>query len=308
MSRISVGIWTITNDHWAHAHAASGGDAQFFNATSGHCIDDRAYSQMLNAESKASISSIVLEKDYGGCGVCTSPWSPARPISLAHPHFDFEFKIPQDTPVDFTSYYSTGESVLHFSLDVLYSSSIAKCISPHSRKPTGDEEVSADDAARAEDGLWDTHTPIGEPAIPTSEWERQMTLHATVPITVVDRAVPAHSFVHYLTPDVPTPVLRSGMQLDMPPSFPATAPVIIVEDLASTSSRLLQHASTNSRGNIINLTRIFENYPAKDYRGGPFADVLWRKKMIAEESGIFPQGAGVEGEGRDGQKPFSLAP
>ncbi|KAJ7322829.1 hypothetical protein DFH08DRAFT_888012 [Mycena albidolilacea] len=304
MSDISISIRTRTNDHWALAHATAGGDAQFFNTTPGHCSSNGANPKMLNTEEASSF----LVKGYSSSQTmrCTSSSVLTRPISRAHPHFDFEINIPHDTLVDFTSYYGASKNLIHISLNVVYSPNVAKCISPYSRKWAGGEDVSSDDAARAEDGMWDMYTLIGEPAI--LAWERQMTLDATVPITVVDRAAPAFSFAHYLTPGVPAPVLRSGMQLNMPDSFPAAAPVITVEDLAGTSARLLDHVTINSGNrNAINITEMFKNYPSKDYRGGPFAGVLWRKKMIAEERGILPQGTEVEEEG-DSQKPFSPVP
>ncbi|KAJ6572262.1 hypothetical protein B0H19DRAFT_1256158 [Mycena capillaripes] len=306
LSEITIRVRTKINDHWALAHATAGGDTQFFNTTPGHCNSKGQDPKMLNAEEASSF----LVKGYSSTQAmqCTSSSVLTRPISRAHPHFDFEINIPDDTLVDFTSYYGTSRNLIHISLAVVYPPNVAKCISPYSRKWAGDEEVLSDDAARAEDGIWDPYTLIGEPAILASKWERRMTLDATVPITVVDRAVSAHSFAHYLTPGVPAPVLRSGTQLNMPDSFPAAAPVITVEDLAGTSARLLEHVTIDfGNKNAINFTEIFTNYPAKDCHRGPFAGVLWRKKMIAEETGVLPQGTGVEGEG-DSQKLFSPAP
>jgi hypothetical protein len=85
-----------------------------------------------------------------------------KPITPEHPYFDFELQIPLDTSVDFTSYYTTIENHLHFDLTVLYSLDIAKCIKPNSKLP--EEEPTIDDAAKTEEGLWDSYTRVGQPS------------------------------------------------------------------------------------------------------------------------------------------------
>jgi hypothetical protein len=46
---------------------------------------------------------------------------------------------------------------------------------------------------------------------------------------------------------------------------------------------------------------------SEDYRGGEFAGLLWKKKIVAEERGIWPVRTEVV-DGGDDQQPFSVAP
>jgi hypothetical protein len=57
------------------------------------------------------------------------------------------------------------------------------------------------------------------------------------------------------------------------------------------------------------MSRSWERYPdpTEDYRGGEFAGVLWKKKVVAEERGIWPLRTGVV-DGGDSQQPFSAQP
>jgi len=316
MSDISVNLRTVQRYHWAQAHAAAGGDTEFYNATSGVCQQWIGAQTMLDAESDAFAS--VFDENEDGWKVrsfellssktAKSITPPVRPYF----DFDFELQVPHDTPVDFASYYNRDENLLDFHLTVLYSPDVAKCIDPSTFKlaEAEDEMSTVDDAAKTEEGLWDTYTRVGKPKDSTSTWHRRLTLQATVPIIVV-RDAPPMSVAHYLTPGALAPVIRSGAQAEMPASFPVAQPVFTVEALVNTSARLMQPGTTDPvlrRQQRMNMTRLRRKYPdpTRDYRGGEFAGVLWKKKIVAEERGIWPVRAEVV-DGGDSQQPFSVS-
>ncbi|KAK7012840.1 hypothetical protein R3P38DRAFT_1561307 [Favolaschia claudopus] len=160
------------------------------------------------------------------------------------------------------------------------------------------------------------NTPVGKPSQPQIKYHRMMTLDAKVPLTIVSAGPSDQSIAHYLSPDVAVaPVLRSGLQMDMPASFPTMKPLIIVEDIANTSARLMQPGSTDPiqiRQQLMNINRINSRFnypdPTKGYRGGNYVGVLWKKKIVAEERGIWPlRNEPVVDEGND-QRPLSVAP
>jgi hypothetical protein len=307
MSDIYVHITTLQRHHWAQAQAVAGGDAEFYNATSGVCQQSTG-SRTYDAESKDFVP--IYDENEDNWNVWD--WetrSFSRTASPAHPYFDFDFElqVPHETPVDFASYYNNEENLLHFHLAVTYSQEVAKCIDPDMYKlvEAQDEEPAADDAAKTEEGLWDTYTPVGQPAM-SWKWRRSMTLQATVPIIVVGDAPSVHTIMHYLTAAAPAPILRSGAQAEMPPSFPAAQPVFTVEALVNTTARLMQPGSTDPAQF---MSQSWGRYPdpTEDYRGGEFAGVLWKKKIVAEERGIGPLRTGVV-DGGDSQQPFSAQP
>ncbi|KAJ6581805.1 hypothetical protein B0H19DRAFT_517405 [Mycena capillaripes] len=309
MSDISISLQTSARDHWAHVQAAAGGDTEFYNTTSECGQSGRGRS--LDADSPTYAS--IFDKEEEDLAQRAS-WLYARvnkDLTPAHPYVDFEFEIPHDTPVDFTSYYTAPKNLLQLRLTVLYSADVAKCMRPDAVQPI-EEESTTDDAEKTEEGLWDTYTRVGQPPS-DSKWLRSMHLHATVPITIVGGgAEPARPIVHYLTPGAAAPVLRRGAQTDMPASFPAVQPVFTVEGFSNTSARLLQPGSTDPAQHmqqLMNMTHSLFKYPdpTRDYRGENFASLLWKKKVIAEERGIWPVRNEVV-DGGDAQKPFSVVP
>jgi hypothetical protein len=315
MSDISANLRTLQRYHWAQAHAAAGSDTEFYNVTSGVC-QQWTSRRTLDAESN-TFASIFDENDEDR-KPRNAPVPPSRrsgnivPPVRPYFNFDFELQVPHDTPVDFASYYNRDENLLNFHLTVLYSPDIAKCIDPGTFKPleAEDETSTADDAAKTEEGLWDTYTRIGKPKDSTSTWQRSLTLRATVPIIVV-RDAPPMPVAHYLTPDALAPVIRSGAQTEMPASFPVAQPVFTVEALVNTSARLMQPGTTDPvlwHQQFMNMTRLHRKYPdpTRDYRGGDFAGVLWKKKIVAEERGIWPVRTEVV-DGGDSQQPFSVS-
>jgi hypothetical protein len=155
------------------------------------------------------------------------------------------------------------------------------------------------------------YTRVGKPKSSPSKWQRSLTLQATVPVIVVADAPPARAVTHYLTPGAPAPVLRSGAQAEMPSTFPAAQPVFTVEALVNTSARLMQPGTTNPvhrHQQRRNMTRLRREYPdpARGYHETDFAGVLWKKKIVAEERGIWPVRTEVV-DGGDDQQPFSVS-
>ncbi|KAJ7307009.1 hypothetical protein DFH08DRAFT_1088667 [Mycena albidolilacea] len=307
ISSISVRLQTRRGDHWAQAHADAGGDTDFYNATSGLCQFN--VHQALNAESTYTEHIFAENDDEDGIYRYRSPRSSAhKSITAAHPYFDFELQIPHETPVDFASYYTAIGNHLYFDLTILYSLDVAKCINPDSELP--EEEPTIDDATKTEEGLWDSYTRVGQPLQSTSHYWRSMTLQAEVAIIVVDGVPPAHPVEHYLSPGALAPVLRSGAQAQTPDVFPVAQPIFTEEALANTTARLMQVGSTDPfqrHQQFMNMTRLRwrDPHPTKDYHGGNYAGLLWKKKIVAEERGILPVVGGGELGLREGQQPFS---
>jgi hypothetical protein len=306
MSDISIDARTVQRPQWAHEQAAAGGDAEFYNATSGLCQPGTG--RALDAESELFNMIFNETDDYWRTSRNSKNWE--IPLTPAHPYFDFELPIPRDTPIDFASYYTVIENLLQVRLNVLYSPDVAKCIKPDSREWIEDETLTADDAEKVEEGLWNTYVRVGQP-ISDSKWSRTLRLGATVPITIVGTAKPARAVTHYLTPGAAAPVLQSGSQPKVPALFPVAQPVFTVEALANTSARLMQPGSTDPvqvRQQFMNMTRFNKRYPdpAQDYRPGEFAGLLWKKKIVAEERGIWPVRTEVV-DGGDGQQPLSVS-
>jgi hypothetical protein len=298
MSEISVGIWTAYREHWAQAQAVTGGDSGFYKSHErcGYALSN----QPLNAESSmyAYIFDDKLERTYSYPPVTLASSGDADNSTLtpAHPYFDFQFEVPRDTVVDFPSYYSNSENQLLFNLDVLYAPEVADCMGFRQLRPP---RTAADEAAAQEELLWDPYTPLAQ----IKNRRCLMQLVAMVPITVVGSAAQASRPVaHYLTPDLPVPVLRAGAQVEVP-KFPVADPMISNEPVADTTARLLQPHPQSSRHKDAQYFKIPD--PTQKYRRGHYAGLLWKKKVVAEERG-FPQfhPEVMEPEGGD-QKPLN---
>jgi hypothetical protein len=86
----------------------------------------------------------------------------------------------------------------------------------------------------------------------------------------------------------------------MPGSFPVAQPVFAVEALVNTSARLL-----GATGPVRWYQRSLNMTWSEDYREGGFAGLLWKKKIVAKERGIWP--VPTEVVDGDGQQPFSAS-
>ncbi|KAJ7656286.1 hypothetical protein DFH06DRAFT_1199134 [Mycena polygramma] len=303
MSDISISLRTLTRDHWAQALA--GGDTEFQNATYGEC-QQSSRNRQLDAESPNYADIFAEEEDDGRLRSSRmSLRGEYKALTLTQPYADFEIQIPHGTAVDFESYYSNPENYLQFRLSVKYSPDVAECISPG--RVEVPEEETTDDAAKTEEGLWDTYTRVGSPARSSSSWQRTIRLQSLMPITVVSGAPPSREVVHYLTPGSPAPVLRSGAHAEMPASFPVVEPAFTMEALVNTSARLLQPGTTDPARHMalfMNSSRMGYPDPTQHYRKGNFAGLLWKKKVVAEQRGILPLRSNAV-DGVDGQQPFS---
>ncbi|KAJ7154691.1 hypothetical protein C8R46DRAFT_1118137 [Mycena filopes] len=159
------------------------------------------------------------------------------------------------------------------------------------------------------------YTPIGKQRERSPSY-RSITLEAEIPVVVLSNNSPATgtSVVHYLSPGARTPVLRGGADADAetPISFPIAQPTFTAEALANTSAAA---PAVGNPPSPMNIMRILEWHamnmtrpdPAQDYRGGSYAGLLWRKKLVAEERGLWPLPAEVD-EGKSKlQEPFPVA-
>ncbi|KAJ6527269.1 hypothetical protein DFH09DRAFT_1371470 [Mycena vulgaris] len=210
-------------------------------------------------------------------------YSPSRDdynhLTPAHPSFDFEVSLPLETPVDFASYYSHAERGRELRVPAGKHAWIPK------------DEAPADDVDLTEEGLWDSYTALGKKVQP-STYHRQIRLQAVVPITVVGKPS-AHPIAHYLTPGLGAPVLRPGSPADAP-VFPVVQPGVYP---GGARQRV---GTTDADG----LERPYPD-PTKDYRWDNYAGLLWRKKVVAEERGIWPLRAEVAVDEGAGQQAFA---
>ncbi|KAJ7180865.1 hypothetical protein C8R46DRAFT_1070789 [Mycena filopes] len=308
MSNIAVLLWSRSHHDWAQAQAAGGGDAQFYNATSGACHSG-GNDRVLHAESE-EFDSLLGERD----GHASLPPHSYAELSLDKPFIPFELEVPRDTPVDFTSYYSRSQTLLHLTLTVRYALDVAKCRFPDQSFAPPEDEGPADDSAKTEEGLWDMYAPIGKPPHnPRLDWLTSTTLEADIPVVVFSSNIRSSDIadsvphVHYSTPGALAPVLRGGARVNddhlEPGAFPVAQPVFNVEPPADTFARLMQ--SGTDLHTLWNGTRwVIDLDPTKDYHIGSYAGMLWRKKVVAEERGIWPLQAEVVE--RDEQQPLKV--
>ncbi|KAJ7749019.1 hypothetical protein DFH07DRAFT_829387 [Mycena maculata] len=306
MSEISVSFTMTRIQHWATEQATTGGDDNFSCQSESRThgvisIDDSHYAFRKEDDNSVWTSSFHYPS-------CRGPVTPARP------YFDFELKVPETTPPDFSSYYSSEETVLGLELSVLYSSDVAVCIDGIDKYAALDDELEkSTDSAKTEEGLWDSYTRVGQP-IHTSQWRRTLRLKATVPLVVLGD-ISARPAEHYLKPGLPSPVILPA-QGDV--VFPAVHPVTIEEPLANTSARLMRAEGTFDPSNSgihsghWHMGGRDQPDPSRHYNQGNYAGLLWKKKLVAEERGILPAqsaGAGVaHGENADGQHRFVMIP
>ncbi|KAJ6619968.1 hypothetical protein B0H10DRAFT_1132016, partial [Mycena sp. CBHHK59/15] len=160
------------------------------------------------------------------------------PVS-AKPYFNFDLEVAEDAVPAFTSYYTTHKTYLHLRLNSRYNSrDVTSCMKSggapvHTAPP--DETT---DNAKPEEGMWDTHTPVGQPVL-SHDWRHMQVLTALVPITVLGNAAPRP--VHdYLDPSVLplSPVLSATRRTDV--AFPVAHPIMSEEPPADTAARLMR--------------------------------------------------------------------
>ncbi|KAJ6471193.1 hypothetical protein DFH09DRAFT_1110611 [Mycena vulgaris] len=292
MDSIYVRQIPLRRDHWALARAAAGGNDNFVSAL---CHSGG----QIALDTESDFGAEIFDDEENDDAKRRNPRiyrevsSPGGSLTPAHPYFDFELNIEQLTPMDFESYYSSGENLLEFGLGVQHSQDVENCLYPN-RIPNEDTE-----AKTTEESLWDSFTPVGKAA--KTYRPTMATLFAVLPITVIGSPVPAtgQPIPHYLTPGLPVPVLRRGVQTEAP-EFPVAEPVFSVESLLDTSARLMQSGSSDPNLRYTNGHRSYPD-PTKAYLEGEFAGLLWKKKVVAEARGIWPL-SGVVEEGNDQER------
>ncbi|KAF7361152.1 hypothetical protein MSAN_01147000 [Mycena sanguinolenta] len=288
MSGISVSLTNIRTPHWAAERATTGGDPDFnsllcqWSGISGQGVI-----------SVDSFSHVFKTKDEEHSFSFTDNYpSHHGVLTEAKPFMDFELQIPSTAIPDFSSYYSSTETALELSLTVAYSRDAAECImgaDAYKRYIAFEDEPTADDVSRLEDGLWDSYTPVGE-QVRSNIWLRTLTLKTTVPIVVLGD-ISERPAEHYLALGQPSPIILASPADVM---FPSAQPVIIEEPLVNTSARLMHSEGTfdpyQSRRNFHNWTRLMAYNeipdPSAQYNQGNYAGLLWKKKLVAEERGI----------------------
>ncbi|KAK7025136.1 hypothetical protein R3P38DRAFT_3194062 [Favolaschia claudopus] len=294
---------STSREQWAQLQSGASAESACSDPSLGLCYTSPVISDQLWADSD-SYAWNFAESDYDRYTHNLDDTGHAKgTITPSNSQFSFELQVPRRTPVDFVSYYSQIENQLAVQLVVLYPLEVARCINP-GRKLDSEKE---DEPATIEEGLWNMNT-VGKSSQPQIQYHRMMFLGAKVPLTIVSAGASDQSIAHYLLPDgAVAPVLRNGLEMDMPASFPPTKPLIMVEDIAKTSARLMQPGSTDpiqTRQQFMNISRIRSRFmypdPAKDYRGGNYVGVLWKKQIVAEERGIWPlRNEAVVDEGND---------
>ncbi|KAF8137941.1 hypothetical protein K438DRAFT_1996599 [Mycena galopus ATCC 62051] len=324
MSEVSVGVFTAYRDHWAQAQAASKGDTLFHHDTSPvrQACRTSTSGQPLDAESALyahifASEDIVPRSHFPPATLVSSSDADGTALTSTRPYFDFEFEIPIDKPVDFEGLYSATENQLMFVLDVLYASEVADCMKI---PPPAAPRTAADVAAAVEETLWASHMRVGHPPNSTTsnalpKWKSRrcvMTLKAMLPITVVrggtQTILPPPA--HYLTPGLPAPVIRPGAHVvPVAPDFPIADPMFTDEPVADTIERLLEPHRGSSRytGPRFPNSAMAIPDPARHYRQGQYAGVLWKKKIVAEERGFLPfHPEDVDPIGDERQQPFKV--
>ncbi|KAJ7441477.1 hypothetical protein B0H11DRAFT_503221 [Mycena galericulata] len=313
MSDIVATFATTNDNRWAMQQAETGGDRDYRKLL---CEESRTRG-VVSADAFPSI--FQMDTDLHDS-------STHGRLSTDEPYMDFELEIQPSAAPSFPSYYSSGEASLELSLGVLYSEDASVCIGGEKYSSTfldaQKAEQTAAEAARNEENLWNSHTPVGqrfEPDKPGIDYRRRLKIVATVPLVVLGD-VSARPVEHYLHPGLPSPIILAA-QADSDPVFPIPQPKIIEEPFENTSARLMRSEGTHdptpppnrSRfgfGRILNMQYPRDTPdPANHYRTGPYAGLLWKKKVVAAERGLLPVPAAEVAQVEDnGQQGFVVAP
>ena len=280
---VSIKLSSERYNRWAQAQAASGGDVRGFLPSS--------------YDREVSTSSCQYDHIFGSGCTWDGYWGSSYPdgtLSQGKQYLDFELKVPEDTIRDFRTYYVTSNTSLVINLDVVYPPPVRRCIFGDQDEEEDVELVGETD--QHEEDLWDENTPVGQPhkagdyelevvrmEIPATHRSTQ-TLSAKIPIMLIgthhlDASPPSSSPpVHYLTPGAASPLILAS-----PPSswedvvFPVLQPIITPEPIENTTARLLPLPPSQAP---IQYARD----PRQHYHSGPYAGLLWKKKMVAEDT------------------------
>jgi len=269
----SVFISSERDSHWARAHAASGGNLKAFSPDS--CSFTTSSGQEI------SPSACHYGHVLGDEGICDHQWKSTMgddKLSEENHSLDFEINVFEDMFRDFSAYYVTFKTFFVVHLHVAYPPEIRRCM-------FGEESVEEepfDDADQYEESLWDEYTPVGQPR----SAHRRLATHtlvAKIPITLVGAQHSDASLlsspppVHYLTPGVASPIILAGSP-STPTDivFPISQPITTPEPLENTTSRML-----SPPGGYMECRSDVPD-PTRHYNSGPYAGLLWKKKILSE--------------------------
>ncbi|KAJ7136543.1 hypothetical protein C8R43DRAFT_1203261 [Mycena crocata] len=188
------------------------------------------------------------------------------------PYFNFEVEVPPGTLPNFQTYYSSGGASLELHLDVVYSEAAATCIAGETYNNT---YLAGWNAQREAIGAQSIHS------------------------LVILGAISAQPAEHYLTPDLPSPVLLAADFIIAAPEFPVLKPEIVREPHEMTAARLMQPGDTYApqdqwRIRIAWFRRDIPD-PLKRYQAGEYAGLLWEKKLVAMQRGLIPEPLEISG-------------
>ncbi|KAJ7695017.1 hypothetical protein B0H17DRAFT_438949 [Mycena rosella] len=317
MSDLEITLMTTTDHHWATAQATTGGDDEFGlfsrrlgrHSTGRSVNDSYIHAHLFKEKDDDSEYSRLLFSDM-------YPSHHSR-LTATKPYFDFEIQVPQTVVPDFSAFYGSVENFLGLQLKVSYSRDAEICIRGVDACGIDavDDESTADDLEKTEDGLWDPYTRVGQPPIAQTNWARILFLTGQVRINVLGD-MSTQRVDHYLKSGLPSPVILASQEDIV---FPPAHPVTIVEPIANTSARLMDPEGTfdpfQSSLNSHNRTRRrlahkhrFHD-PLSRHGWGNYVGLLWKKKVVAMERGILPlEVAQASQDETNGQHSFVVAP
>ncbi|KAF7369541.1 hypothetical protein MVEN_00284000 [Mycena venus] len=303
MSDISLAFYNNHHTSWALEYATTGGDPDFYKLL---C----QYPDVTEIIS-TDYSSYLFNEERSRNAFYNSPPILSRSLTAGEPSWDFELPIPTTAVPHFSSYYGTTVGALVLNLAVVYPRDVADCI--RGVEKANDDSDPEYIMLNAEEGLWDSYTPVVAPIPSESErlWERTLYLQAVVPLNILGE-ISEQQMDHYLTPGQPSPTLLISPPPDRV-AFSIARPVTAEEPLANTSARLMPSKGTF---NPYHFEDNFDDYynwraapdPAAHYNQGNYAGLLWKKKVVAEERGILPKTTQGEGNDDDSQHPFVVMP
>lgn len=264
-----VSISSQREDLWAQTQAALGGNTNSFSP--GSCFATDFQGQEITTSSWGYgdlLSNDDRYKPLPHIGDCE--------LRERSHYLEFEEYISEDIMRNFRAYYVTFETFLFINLEVAYppkvrTSMFGDEVNCNMEEPIGDGDLYGE-------GLWDEYTSVDQPK-EARAYQPTHVLSAKIPITLVgaqhsDAGSPASPPpAHYLTPGTPSPLILAGS----PPAdivFPVSQPVITPEPIENTTSRLL------SNGFMENMPGSCD--PTRDYFAGPYAGLLWKKKIMSE--------------------------
>lgn len=274
---MSYRIATSQNHRWARTQAELGGDGAAFLPP---CPSTHSYSQELNAFS-SQWNHLTPDSHDSWCRSLRLDTPESFNEDLSQ---NFEVKVNVDSIRSFRTYYSTSEAFLTITLMIAYPLDAQTCRYGDECPYLEDVDDSLDVDA-IEEGLWEMWTSIGAAHKPRS-YSRLYPLLVQVPITIIgpdSKGALARPFpVDYLNPDARSPVLLASPPLrGKGIRFPVSQPVITTEPAEDTAKRMLSPHGMYS---------VKVPDPTRRYQSGPYAGLLWRKKVLAEDmmSGNVP--------------------